>query len=155
MRFAQQGLALIESWSFQRTKVVGGGLVLSDSKNFAILEGLITFLLLSYASIISIPIWKKVSTSKFKAYGKSLMTYLFPPRKLKSSHTPFSKVFQSHSTFTTDSYNTLKIYTAIDSQTAEVSRKRVHLLKEVLRSTTHLSLGRYQLHKNTDTFLIS
>ena len=83
------------------------------------------------------------------------MTYLFPPRKLKSSHTPFSKVFQSQSTFTTDSHNTLKIYTAIDSQTAEVSKKRVHLLKEVLRSTTHLLFGRYQLHKNTDTFLIS
>ena len=100
----------------------------------------------------------KVSISKFKAYGKSLMTYLFPPRKLKSSHTPFSKVFQSQSTFTTDSHNTLKIYTAIDSQTAEVSKKRVHFTERSLEKyyNTRLSLpGRYQLHKNTDTFLIS
>ena len=89
--------------------------------------------------MLNVPNWKKLKKkvsifSEFKAYGKSLMTYLFPPtRKLKSSHTPFPKVFQSHSTFTTDSHNTLKMCTvAIDFQTrVELSRKKsTFLLQE-------------------------
>ena len=163
MRFAQQGLALIESWSFRRTKLVGVWLVLSHVKTAQRFTKLCHSWLLFLRCFENyqysyLKLTYKVSISKFKAYGKSLITYLFPPRKLKSSHTPFSKVFQSQSTFTTDSHNTLKIYTAIDSQTAEVSKKRVHFTERSLEKyyTTRLSLlGRYRLHKNTDTFLIS